>query len=323
VTMRETVEESSVADLSWEATIPASRLRKRALEQVFVTDWMRGPGDDYCTIAAQLPLTHARFSDTVTPYHDILLIGEIMMQAGLMSAWKVLGVTAEQWFLVRELRIAQEPLEANRRSPDRCDMTVAQDKSSDFKRGRLGRMVGGRLHARCAIGGRPSGYCEVIGAWAPEDVYQSLRGKRRVDPAELPPRPPDLEVELNTGKVDPRNSVITPLRASGEPRGYEATLLVDPDDPTFFDPRVDHVPGLLMLDGLQQVAVAAACRELGTDPGHLKVISMDMKFARFAELAPDVTCAIELDEDGRGGAISCHQDGKRACSGSFGLAILD
>lgn len=318
-----TAEPTSVDQLGWESSLPASRFRKRAIEQIFVTDWMRGPGEDYSTIAAQLPLAHARFSDSVTPYHDILLIGEIMMQAGLMSAWKILGITPDQMFLVRELRIALDPLENNRSSPGNCDMTIAQDRSSDFKRGRLGRMVGGRLNARCAIGGRPSGTCEVIGAWVTGETQQGLRGQRAVDPATIAPRDPDLGLELNTGKVDPRNSVITPTRETGAPRCWEATLVVDPADPTFFDPPVDHVPGLLMLDGLQQLAVAAACRHLGSGPEHVKVTSMDMKFARFCEFAPEITCALELDEDGRGGAISCHQGGRRACSGTVGIARLD
>ena len=56
-----------VEDLRTDQPLPRQVLHKTALEQIFVTDWMLGPGDDWCTIAARLPLAHARFSEIAAP----------------------------------------------------------------------------------------------------------------------------------------------------------------------------------------------------------------------------------------------------------------
>jgi 2-oxo-3-(phosphooxy)propyl 3-oxoalkanoate synthase len=317
-----TVEAHSTADLRTDQTLPSSVVHKAALEQVFVTDWMRGPGDDWCTIAARLPLAHGRFSDTAAPYHDILLIAETVRQGGLVVAEEIINVPGDRQFLLRELKVDLEPIEHCRRTRDNCEVLISQDPSSQVKM-RPGRsMAGGVMRARIAIGGRSAGMCQVTGAWVPDSFYAQLRGTNRdATSAEGLPEPtPRTDVETRTGKVNPANSVLTPIRPSGEPRGYEAALVINTDDPTFFDHHLDHVPGLYLLEGVQQVAVAAACHELGVEPAHVVVCGFEMTFSRIAEFQPDVVCAVGLDEDGRSGAVSCSQSGRVCCQGSVRIA---
>jgi hypothetical protein len=97
-------------------------------------------------------------------------------------------------------------------------------------------------------------------------------------------------------------------------------MVIERDDPTFFDHPLDHVPGLLMLEGIQQVSVAAACEQLGVDHSEVVMSEFHLQFQRIAEFQPDVVCAIELDEDGAGGRVSCSQDGKTCCDGTVRIA---
>ena len=122
------------------------------------------------------------------------------------------------------------------------------------------------------------------------------------------------------GKRNAANSVLTPLRESGEQRAYEASLVIEKDDPTFFDHPLDHVPGLYMLEAIQQVSVAAACEHLGIDHSEVLVSEFHLSFQRIAEFQPDVICAITLDEDGSGGEVSCSQHGKTCCQGTVRFA---
>jgi hypothetical protein len=319
--MAQAVEARTPEELSTDTTLPAPLVHKRGVDQVFVTDWMRGPGNEnLCTIAAQLPLVHARYSDTAAPYHDIVLLAETIRQAGIVVASEMLGVPPDRQFLLRELRVDIDPLDAARKTPDTTRMTVFQDASSTIKM-RPGRtLMGGMMRARFSIAGQEAGICEVMGAWVPDHVYEGMRGDKLE--ADKPPPTPRDQVESNTGKRNPDNAVITPLQAGGAPRAYEASLYVDTSDPTFFDHPLDHVPGLLMLEAMQQVAVAGACRELGSDPARVVVSSFRMKFSRIAEFQPDVSCSVTLDEGVESGEVVVAQSGKPCCSGTVGITQL-
>lgn len=314
----------SVEDLRHDQPLPRQVLHKTALEQIFVTDWMLGPGDDWCTIAARVPLAHARFSDTAAPYHDIVLMAEAVRQAGLVVAEEWINVPDDRQFLLRDLKVELDPIEHARRSRETCEVLISQDPSSEVKM-RPGRsMAGGMMRSRIAIGGRSAGTSDVMGAWVPNDFYDKFRGSNREaeSGAGLPEPTPRADVETRVGKLNPRNSVLTPLRATGEPRGYEASLVVETADPTFFDHRLDHVPGLLLLEGIQQVSVAGACEELAVDHSQVVVSAFHMSFQKLAEFQPDVVCAIALDEDGRGGTVSCSQGGRTLCEGTVRIAHL-
>jgi 3-hydroxymyristoyl/3-hydroxydecanoyl-(acyl carrier protein) dehydratase len=315
--------ERSVAELESARPLPCDVVHKAAPEQVFVTDWMPGPGEDLCTIAARFPLAHGRFSDGAAPYYDLLLVAETVRQAGIVVASEILGMEDDRQFLLRELKVQLDPLERARRSRDNCEVLISQDPSSEVKM-RPGRsMAGGLMRARVAIGGHLAGSCEVTGAWVPEEFYAGLRGgKVDKDSGQGLPGPSRRgEVEELVGKLNPANSVLTPLRRGGA-RSYEASLVIEPDEPTFFDHPLDHVPGLYLLEGMQQVATAAACRELGADHSELFVAGFQVRFSRIAEFQPDVACSAVLDEDCRGATVACSQGGKVCCEGTVTIGHL-
>ena len=319
---RAAAETREVSDLRTDQPLPRQVLHKTALEQIFVTDWMLGPGDDWCTIAARLPLAHGHFSDTAAPYHDIVLMSEVVRQAGLVVAEEWIKVPDDRQFLLRELKVELDPIEHARRTRETCDVLISQDPSSQVKM-RPGRsMAGGMMRSRLQIGGKPAGMSEVMGAWVPNDFYDGFRGSKGEETSGegLPEPTARADVETRTGKVNPANSVLTPLRPSCEPRGYEASLVIERSDPTFFDHPLDHVPGLLLLEGIQQVAVAGACEELGTDHSRVVISGFHMAFSKLAEFQPDVVCSVVLDEDGRGGKVACSQDGKVCCEGTVQIA---
>lgn len=321
--MSQTTEARRVDDLRLDAILPASLVHKRAVEQVFLTDWMEGPGDDICTLAAQLPLAHAHFSDGAAPFHDIVLIAEVVRQGGLVIASEILDVPADRQFLLRQLRVTLDPLEANRRGPDTQTMMIAQDPSSQIKVRRDGSVSGGAMRARLSVAGEPSGVCEVVGMWVPDSMYEGFRGDDGNGNGDGPPATEHAgeEREALTGK-SLGSSVLTPLAPDGAARRYASSVIVDRDDPTFFDHPLDHVPGLLLMEALQQAAVAAACRELELEPERVAVHSFEMKFSRIAEFTPEIECTVELGSDGASAAVDCSQLGKTCCSGNVGLAVV-
>jgi hypothetical protein len=318
-----TSEPRPAAELRTDRPLDRQLVHKSTFEQVFVTDWTHDAGENWCTVAGRLPLSHARFSDSAAPYHDILLIAETVRQAGLVVAAEILHVESDRQFLLREMKVELDPVEHARRGRDTCDVLIAHDSASKVKM-RPGRtMVGGFLRAQVTIGGRPAGTCEVTGAWVPNDFYESFRSGSASQGTSPPAPPAHGDLETRTGKANPANSVITPIRPTGEARGYEASLAVDSEDPTFFDHPLDHVPGLYLLEGVQQIALAAACEELAVDHATVLVSAMEMKFSRIAEFQPAVVCTVTLDDDCRTGSVGCTQAGRACCEGTIRIARLD
>lgn len=317
----ESSEQREVSDLRTEATLAAGLVHKRAPEQVFVTDWMEGPGETMCTIAARLPLAHGRFSDGTTPYHDIVLVAETIRQAGLIITSQVFDIPAERQFLLRELRVELDPLELSRRAPESCEMTIWPDPSSTVKMRRGGDLAGGMMMANCEIGGQRAATGQVVGAWVTDDAYVRLRDSQRIPDA--PPAPAPLPVadrEHACGKRNPANSVLSPLRKSGD--GYAATIVVDRDDPTWFDHPLDHVPGLLLLEAFQQATVAAACAQLGVTPDRVAVERFALRFSRIVEFSPDCDCTVELDETRSEAQVRSVQNDRSTSNGTLGFRVL-
>jgi hypothetical protein len=316
-------EPRSAAELRTDRPLDPQLVHKSAFEQVFVTDWTHDAGENWCTVAGRLPLAHARFSDSATPYHDILLIAETVRQAGLVVASEILNVGDDRQFLLREMKVELDPVEHARRCRDTCDVLIAHDSTSKVKM-RPGRaMVGGFLRAQVTIGGRPAGVCEVTGAWVPNDFYESFRSGNTSQETSPPTPPAHGDLETRTGKLNPANSVITPIRPTGQAHSYEASLAIDTEDPTFFDHPLDHIPGLCLLEGLQQIALAAACEELAVDHATVLVSAMQMKFSRIVEFQPDVVCTVTLDDDCRAGRVGCAQGGRACCEGTIRIARPD
>jgi hypothetical protein len=308
--------------LQFDATIAPREVFRSAPEQVLVTDHDWDPEAQVLRVAARLPRAHARWSDTVAPYHDIVLIAEVLSQTGVIGAATVLGVPLDSFFMPRQIRVVQTPLEHNRREPDavRITLTVDVASSTAFKRRREGRPPGGWLHAECAIEGRPSGYCEVACAWLTDDLYEMLRGERAGRTGGEIYRPAG-DPEARTGRRHLDNAVITALRPGDSPRTERCELIVDTSDPTFFDLALDHVPGLMLLEALRQAATATACRRLHAPPEAVHVHAVDVGFSRFAELDAAVEIETALDEQAGTVAIDCRQHGKTLSEGSVGVVV--
>ena len=83
-----------------------------------------------------------------------------------------------------------------------------------------------------------------------------------------------------------------------------ATLIVDQANPAIFDHPLDHIPGMLLLEGFRQIALLAAKRQAGLAPDELLLGRARVVFARFGEfgLATRVKARLDslrLADDGR------------------------
>ena len=311
------------AALSFERTVDPREVWSLTPETTYVTDWHHDPETGAFEIAARLPRAHLRYSDTANPYPDIGLLSQIASQAGVIVVAELLDVPLDSTFLLRRLAITLDPLEANVMSREATRFVLRTDREGTwFKVRRTGTPPTGSMMAHCTLEGRPCATLEVQGIWVNERTYQDFR--RMGGGAEPEPLPADAaEPEPNTGRSLPRNRAISRLRNGEGPGRYAGTVLVDEDDPTFYERPLDHVPGLLLLDAVKQGTTAAVCRERSVPPSRVVVDSAEFLFSRFAELHAPVHCNVDLTEGLRAIRAECTQGGRTVCKANLKATVLD
>jgi 2-oxo-3-(phosphooxy)propyl 3-oxoalkanoate synthase len=311
--------------LSFERTIDPHLVWMVAPESTYVTDWHFDSQEEVLRIANRLPLTHFKYSDSPHPYPDVVLLSQIAAQAGVIVVSEFLDVPLDSTFLLRRLAIDIDPLENNRlgRDATRYELTTDRERTH-FKQRRTGRPPTGTMTAHTTLEGRPAGTLEIQGIWVTDEMFQMFRRagggfdatKVETHSAE------ELEPDPHTGRSLPRNRVISRLRPDG-PEAYVGTLLVDEEDPMFFERPLDHVPGFLMLDAARQATTAAVCRERSVGPDRVVVDHADFVFSRFAEKDAPVECRVDISEGIRSVAMECTQGGRKVCEATLGATVLD
>lgn len=78
---------------------------------------------------------------------------------------------------------------------------------------------------------------------------------------------------------------------------FLVTFVIEPDHPFFFEHPIDHAPGLMLVEGLRQACTAISHLFYGVPFGLAFILdSLDVKFARFAELSSPVCASITMTE---------------------------
>ncbi|MER7515194.1 ScbA/BarX family gamma-butyrolactone biosynthesis protein [Streptomyces sp. NPDC126499] len=257
-------------------------------DEVLLTDWQR-TGEHSFVVRAKWPRTHD-FYTTQHGLHDPLLLSETVRQALPLLSHVAYETPMGHQLLWHDFRWELDPmglLVAERETELALHITCSEVK---YRRGRAVSML---LDALVYRAGRPLARARTRFAIQDRAIYERLRGQYAdIDLANaraLPPAPP-LPAPL-VGRTRAADVALSP---TGRPHRW--LLRVDTTHPILFDHRVDHVPGMLLLEAGRQAAQAVA------SPRPSLVVGMDTAFIRYAEL--DAPCRIHAhrytaDEAGR------------------------
>ncbi|WP_179166529.1 AfsA-related hotdog domain-containing protein [Streptomyces sp. CB03238] len=288
--------EAAEARLSAERTVPCGWVHKHAVEQVLVTDVREIDGRFFAL--AQLPRTHRLYNDSHDAGYDVLLLGEVARQASEAMVHRLMGVPLDRPFVIGTMRV--EVLDRAAVAVTRAATTVLAEfvvkRAKRWPDGTPRHLLSSTiLH----IGGVPAADFSGTLMMLKGDTYRALREDGAVPSAGAPahrrtgePRATPEEV----GRNDPRNVVVGGLREENE--GITADLVVDLDDPVFFDHELDHLPAMLLLEGARQSALAALARRDGVPARSLSAVDCTVNFHQFAELGAPVTCTAVPDGAG-------------------------
>ncbi|WP_405145622.1 hypothetical protein OG589_02100 [Sphaerisporangium sp. NBC_01403] len=284
---------------------PVSRhlVHRAAVSEVMITGW-RSLDDKTSILAAQWPRTHS-FYRPVAGRHDPLLIAETIRQAGLVVSHAELDCPIGHQFLLWELSYEAD-LGDLTIGPGPTDLVLRFTRSEVRHRGR--HLAGLRGHVDLYRDGELVGMGEGSFDCVSRAAYDRLRAATRpIRPPAPAPLPEPVTPEL-VGRDRPEDVVLAPA-------GLDDTWLlrVDPAHPVLFDHKVDHVPGMALMEAMRQATRLLAQPSPVTSP------KLYASFNRYVELGDPALVHAHAEEPLPSGdvpvRVSVEQYGTTAATG--------
>ncbi|WEO99082.1 AfsA-related hotdog domain-containing protein [Streptomyces sp. FXJ1.172] len=292
--------------LDFEQTVPRSLAHRSQIGEVFVADSAQSSDDDF-HLSFQVPRAHSLWSDRDPAHHDPFASAEAARQSIFVLLHRYVGVPVGAPFSLQRIALRVEDPQAYAN-----DGTTPLQGHLHFRvaerQGRGSDVVSMVLSGVMEIAGRRAMTLSAVLAFMSQEDYDVFRAFQRaqkpVATAELTPARPLAPVLV--GRELRRNVVIgSPGPDSTGPDDGTARYLLaaDRSHPAFFDHEYDHVPGPLMVEGLRQAAVAAACRSGALASPHALPVGCEASFLDFAEFEADLTYEAEVHPPGTDGRL--------------------
>jgi hypothetical protein len=288
------------ARVSFESTVSRRLVHRDFIDHVLLTDVLRlDEGRFLC--GARLPQSHGYFNDGGGPnlYSGILLSAEMGRQAGIAISHQFLGVSTSLCYILRGLSCTLERPRLSRVTGSQKANVLMEIRLRDCSYRRTGELMGLVMECVSYLAGERVQHAAGEWIFVPRKIYEKLRrqapeGRVRSSPLLRPQR---IEPSV-VGRNRLENTVISSLRecAGGT---VEADLIVDTDHPYFFEHPLDHVSGMLLLEGCNQAGTALAGSRRGWAPREIVCRDFEARFHQFAELESPVKLEARLATAGR------------------------
>lgn len=255
----------SFDDQLFAQAVPRGLVHKAAVSEVLPTALIPVTGDA-CRVALQWPRNHSFYVGAAL--YDPLILAESIRQAGMVAAHRLFAVPVGFHFLIRELSFdADDELWKVGDVPGRLIVDVRASEirhRAGIPRSMRQDFTVWRSGTRAATG---SASFDCI----PPRVYTRVRGEGAVAGASCVLSLGSAPSYVHLGDRLPRGVALEPTTD-----GSRWHLMVDRGHPVLFDHPVDHVPGMGLMEGVQQAA------RLLLGPAS-RVAAMHLAFRRFID----------------------------------------
>lgn len=271
--------------IAYQHTVARELTHKRYLENVYITSLERLDSQEFLA-GAYIPRANAFLNAMRGDSNDVTIpIIEIGRQLGMAIAHKFLGVGYGNAFILSDLQFEFCALE-NTIDWRRNETVLAHSVQTDLERQANGEVsqIGGdisfyaddqcvfRQTSNCAIQDRAR-YTKL------RDIMRTRyeRSRRLNNKASYPP-----SIGFKAALCTKCSALDDTLWIDSGINSFIATLQVDHNNLFFFDHDNDHIPGMLILEGMRQLAV-----DICTRFGHAhvaQIAQINIDFSTFAEL---------------------------------------
>ncbi|GAA3548017.1 gamma-butyrolactone biosynthesis protein ScbA [Amycolatopsis ultiminotia] len=295
--------------VDFQRTIPRSLVHRAAVSEVFVTD-LNIVSEGRFEVGAQWPRRHGFFGPRTRSTHDPLLYLETLRQAAILITHRAYGVPLSHSFISDSKTYA---LDADGLATEGSPVEVVLQGIAHDVTYRGKHLGGMRLEFGCFRDGVLIGTATEAGRIVSPAVYRRLRG----DHFAATPFQARLLPTVDPQRVGRERREDVLLADTEVPGTW--SLQSDPEHPVLFDHSVDHMPGMVLLEGARQAALLA----LG-DP-HALPVRAEFAFSAYLEFdAPCLVVAEELEPEPDGARVVrvvLEQNGRTAATGTLAMRL--
>ncbi|MFE6836826.1 ScbA/BarX family gamma-butyrolactone biosynthesis protein [Streptomyces sp. NPDC057705] len=314
--------------LSYVRTVDRTLLHRSALSEVFLTDYRHQDPSRFLA-AAQLPASHAYYTDHLSQSRvlDPLLLLECCRQAETYAGHAHFDIPHDQNFILKSWSMTYEPTPAPAPGTPPAELRIEVETANE--RRLRGQLRGVTYVMAMLLGAERIGEVRMDVGYLPSEVYRSLRHGRRPDAPALsdllPPRPVDaLADAAAVDRADRRNVVLGTVDLTGPLTG-SALLLAPFDNPSMFDHRQDHMPGMVMMEAARQLGLYVMAAGAPAPAAVMTGFTAD--FFQYAELDRPTLVTARPARDTAGAEtvleISFEQESTVVASGEITLRAAD
>lgn len=294
---------SALPAIEFKRTIPRELTHKRRIENVYLTALDRLSDSEF-VCGAFVPHSNAYLNAMRAYPNDVMLsVLEVGRQMALALCHEYLSVDRGSVFIMNTMQFEIAP----------AFHTLDWIRNDTL----LGRMaIPHRTHD--ADGNLRSAFGSIVffaddvmvfkqsSDWAiwPLDYYRRFRRIIREKNARNPKPvgeyvPPFAGFKMNSSALTKASVLSDVLWAGFGNTSFAASLQVDTTDAFFFDHDNDHVPGMLVLEGMRELAVDIASRFPTFCSELPKITALTLSFKNFAELDYGVELLAQVVDQGQ------------------------
>ncbi len=276
-----------------ENTVPRHMVHRAAVSEVFLTGAIQC-ADLHFQCTAQLPRAHSYFNDHThrERHYDMLLLLEVFRQTSIYVSHSFLNVELSNKFIYMD----SDTRVLNREAlvvGDRPASAVVDVKIVD-EYYRNGIRSGVTLDMTMLLNNDAVAHKRMGIRWMDSDTWARMRVKGMgLVPVEvdLSVQLPEPTKPLMVGRQSPTNVVIgqEQFELEGE---FHTKLIVDQNNAGIFDHPLDHIPGILLLEGFRQTGLIVANRYQGISPDEILLSRCQVRFTRFGEFGLNTRCRV-------------------------------
>ena len=257
---------------------------KRLPENVLLTE-IRECGQDHFLCAGRIPADHPFFTGGGrTPRQDILFYTEVGRQASLAVTHRFLNAALDDVFIFEKSEAAVTP--AIWQLPSSANSVTIEIKVRDTVRRKNNIVTRVVAHHAMFVGNEQ--VFSGTGTWTVQSAALFRRLRRSMGMSSSPAAGPAHDSEASADPLHAHfdNVVISaPAYVKGK-AAVGASLIVDRSHSYFFDHPCDHVPGMLLLEGCAQLAVAAVAEAGLAASRQAAITAYEADFTQFVECSP-------------------------------------
>lgn len=318
-------------------TIARNLTHKRRLENVFLTSLSRLSDHEFL-VGAYVPQSNGFINAMRSDANDVTLsVIEIGRQIGLALSHQYLGVGQDQVFVLEHMEFESFPTqhELDWRGHD---AVWAHARITDCRYLKDGQLSQVQAHGLFYVGeqriARQSSTWGICSAERYARLREILRSRacrqdqpsRDADLSGHAASPQAIELPLQFEARVQRPVRRDELWLSQNGVQFIATLQVDRSNLFFFDHENDHVPGMLILEGMRRLALDIGERARAALPEQPPLQTMQVAFQHFAELDAPVVLVANVETQASAPkepimiAIEAHQYGRVLASSRIRVA---